>query len=178
MGFVLIVLAVLGSVEMQHLEKVSFQRLSSDYSILADAAFLVGAVFMVYGVATAPYNENQTKSKPYAVKALPSSPVRNPLGRLLAPSRVDSETQCVSRIASKAGLSAKTQRRALVILKRAEESGISADKEPMSLAAAALYVACILEGEDKTQKDLAEAAGVTEVTIRKRFKGLRDVVGL
>ena len=43
----------------------------------------------------------------------------------------------------------------------------------MGLAAAALYVSCTLEGEDKTQRDVAEAAGVTEVTIRNRYKGLQ-----
>ena len=178
MGLVLIVLAIAGSLETQHLEKVSFQRMGPYYSVLADAAFLVGAVFMVYGVATAPYDERSTKLRPFALKAWFSSWVRNPLGRLRTPLRVDSESQCVSRIASKAGLSKKTSRRALVILKRAEESGISAGKDPASFAAAALYVACILEGEDKTQKDVAEAAGVTEVTIRNGYKDLRDVVGI
>src|SRR3712207_8320227 len=39
---------------------------------------------------------------------------------------------------------------------------ISAGKDPMGLAAAALYVACVMNGENKTQKDVAEAAGVTE----------------
>ena len=43
----------------------------------------------------------------------------------------------------------------------------------MGLAAAALYVACVMENEIKTQKDVAEAAGVTEVTIRNRYKGLK-----
>ena len=43
----------------------------------------------------------------------------------------------------------------------------------MGLAAVALYVACVLEGENKTQKDVAEAAGVTKVTIRNRYKGLK-----
>ena len=87
-------------------------------------------------------------------------------------------TKCVSRIASKAGLAEKTKRRALEILKRAKETRISAGKDPMGLAAAALYVACTLEGEDKTQKDVAEAAGVTEVTIRNRYKGLRSALGI
>src|SRR5579875_2847700 len=50
-------------------------------------------------------------------------------------------TKCISRIASKAGLSEKTKRRALDILKRAEETRTSAGKDPMGLAAAALYVA-------------------------------------
>ncbi|MEE8131956.1 MAG: transcription initiation factor IIB, partial [Nitrososphaerales archaeon] len=81
--------------------------------------------------------------------------------------------RCISRIAGKAGLSEKTKRRALEILKRAEEAKISAGKDPMGLAAAALYVACVLNGESKTQKDVAEAAGVTEVTIRNRYKGLK-----
>lgn len=87
-------------------------------------------------------------------------------------------TKCVSRIASKAGLSEKTKRRALEILKRAEETRTSAGKDPMGLAAAALYVACVLEGENKTQKDVAEAAGVTEVTIRNRYKGLKAALNL
>ena len=58
------------------------------------------------------------------------------------------------------------------------EARISAGKDPMGLAAAALYVSCTLEGEDKTQRDVAEAAGVTEVTIRNRYKGLRSALGI
>lgn len=81
--------------------------------------------------------------------------------------------KCIARIASKASLSEKTKRRALAILKDAEEIKISAGKDPMGLAAAALYVGCVLNGESKTQKDVAEAAGVTEVTIRNRYKGLK-----
>jgi transcription initiation factor TFIIB len=87
-------------------------------------------------------------------------------------------TKCVSRIASRASLSERTKRRALEILKKAEEARISAGKDPMGLAAAALYVSCTLEGEDKTQRDVAEAAGVTEVTIRNRYKGLRSALSI
>ncbi|MGQ0772695.1 MAG: transcription initiation factor IIB [Nitrososphaerota archaeon] len=81
--------------------------------------------------------------------------------------------KCVARIASKAELSEKTKRDAAKILKTAEENKISAGKDPMGLAAAALYVACVTNGENKTQRDVAEAAGVTEVTIRNRYKGLK-----
>ncbi len=45
----------------------------------------------------------------------------------------------------------------------------------MGLAAAALYAACVSTGENKTQKDLAEAASITEVTIRNRYKGLKEL---
>jgi len=86
--------------------------------------------------------------------------------------------KCVSRVASKARLSERTKRKALEILKKAEETKTSAGKDPMGLAAAALYVACVLEGENKTQKDIAEAAGVTEVTIRNRYKGLKSALKL
>jgi transcription initiation factor TFIIB len=86
--------------------------------------------------------------------------------------------KCVARIASKSGLSEKTKREATKILKRAEEIKISSGKDPMGLAAAALYVACVSNGENKTQRDVAEAAGVTEVTIRNRYKGLKIALDL
>jgi len=85
---------------------------------------------------------------------------------------------CVSRIASIAGLSEKTKREATKILRTAEELKISAGKDPMGLAAAALYVSCVTNGENKTQRDVAEAAGVTEVTIRNRYKGLKIALNL
>ena len=84
--------------------------------------------------------------------------------------------KCVSRIASKAGVSEKTKRRSIEILRKAQETKTSAGKDPMGLAASALYVACVMENEAKTQKDIAEAAGVTEVTIRNRYKGLKEVL--
>jgi transcription initiation factor TFIIB len=87
-------------------------------------------------------------------------------------------SRCVSVIASRAKMSERTQRRAREILLRAKQTGISAGKDPMGLAASALYVACTLEGNEKTQKDVAEAARVTEVTIRNRYKGLREALGI
>ena len=87
-------------------------------------------------------------------------------------------TKCVTGIASRAGMSERTQRRAREILFRAKQTGISAGKDPTGLAASALYVACTLEGEDKTQRDVAEAAGVTEVTIRNRYKDIRAALGI
>ena len=47
---------------------------------------------------------------------------------------------------------------------------------PRGLAAAALYLSCVKNGEDKTQRDIAEAANVTEVTIRNRYKGLKESI--
>jgi transcription initiation factor TFIIB len=82
-------------------------------------------------------------------------------------------TRNVARIASKVGMSEKTVRRAIEIVRVTEEKEISAGKAPMGLAASALYLAGLLEGEPRTQKEIAEAASVTEVTVRNRYKGLR-----
>jgi transcription initiation factor TFIIB len=83
----------------------------------------------------------------------------------------------VTRIASRVGLSEKATRRAIEIVRMTEEREISAGKSPMGLAASALYLASVIEGEVKTQKEIAEAAGVTEVTVRNRYKGLRADFG-
>lgn len=83
----------------------------------------------------------------------------------------------VNRIASQVGMSEKAVRRAIEIVRLTEEREISAGKAPMGLAASALYLAGVLEGEVATQKEIAEAAGVTEVTVRNRYKGLRADLG-
>jgi transcription initiation factor TFIIB len=87
---------------------------------------------------------------------------------------VVNSVQCISRIASKIGISEKTRRSACLVLKEAQESHESAGKDPMGLAAAALYLSCVKNGESLTQRDIAEAANVTEVTIRNRYKSLRS----
>ena len=87
---------------------------------------------------------------------------------------VTDSIQCVARIASSINISEKTKRYAVEVLKKAQKNEESAGKDPMGLAAAALYLACTKNGEDKTQRDIAEAANVTEVTIRNRYKGLKE----
>ena len=82
----------------------------------------------------------------------------------------------VSRIASIAGLSEKSKRKAIAILNEAKNEGIVAGKDPMGIAAAALYLACISIGESKSQKEISIASGVTEVTIRNRCAGLRKML--
>jgi transcription initiation factor TFIIB len=85
-------------------------------------------------------------------------------------------TKGISRIASTANLSEKTKRRAMEILNKAKKIGMVAGKDPMGIAAAALYLACISNGEIRSQKDISIAAGVTEVTIRNRCVGLKTLL--
>lgn len=91
---------------------------------------------------------------------------------------VTDSIQCVSRIASHIGIAEKTKRHAALVLKEAQANEISAGKDPMGLAAAAIYLACVKFEESKTQRDIAEAANVTEVTIRNRYKGLKESLNI
>ena len=84
----------------------------------------------------------------------------------------------VAKIASEVELGEETQRMAIEILEIAEKLKITVGKAPMGMAAAALYLACTLNGENRTQKDIAYASGVTEVTIRNRYQELKRLLEL
>jgi len=79
----------------------------------------------------------------------------------------------LTKIAQRSNISGHIQSDAVKIINEAKNLHASAGKDPMGLAAAALYIACKQAGEKKTQKDIADAAGVTEVTVRNRFKNLK-----
>lgn len=82
--------------------------------------------------------------------------------------------KCVSRVANKANLNEKTKRQAAEIMNNViQRETLSAGKDPMGLAASVLYLASLNTGENITQANIADAAGVTEVTIRNRVKDLK-----
>ncbi len=85
---------------------------------------------------------------------------------------IDDPVQYVSKIASNAGISQSAQTRALQLLHKARQMRVTVGKDPSGVAAAALYIACLELDEKVTQRELSEAANVTEVTIRNRYKGL------
>ncbi|MEM0023781.1 MAG: transcription initiation factor IIB [Thermofilaceae archaeon] len=76
------------------------------------------------------------------------------------------------RIGNMLRVSAATVRDAIDILRQAQQIGITAGKDPAGLAAAAIYIAALRRGEVRTQKEVARAAQVTEVTVRNRYKEL------
>jgi transcription initiation factor TFIIB len=86
--------------------------------------------------------------------------------------------KCIVKIANRAGISEKTKRAAMKTMNDLVETEITAGKLPMGLAATVLYMSCLKNGESKTQKDIADAAGVTEVTIRNRVKDLKNRLDL
>jgi transcription initiation factor TFIIB len=84
----------------------------------------------------------------------------------------------VPRFCSNLGLSDKVQARAIKILDRAKQMDITSGKGPTGVAAAAIYIACVLLGEKRTQREVASIVNVTEVTIRNRYKELVEKLGL
>lgn len=84
----------------------------------------------------------------------------------------------ISRFSSILHLSPKTQNEALKILKKADISELTSGRGPAGIAAAALYVAALMNDEKKTQREVADVAGITEVTIRNRYKELTERLGL
>ena len=89
-----------------------------------------------------------------------------------------SPSDYIYKFASELGVSNKTVSDAVKLLKEAEDKGLTSGKGPMGIAAAVLYVATLINKEKKTQRDAAKAAGITEVTIRNRYKELYKVLNL
>ena len=86
--------------------------------------------------------------------------------------------QCIDKIANKIELNEITSRHARDLMKKVLEQEFSAGKDPMGFAGAVLYVSLQMEGKTVRQIDIAEAAGVTEVTIRNRAKELKSKLHL
>ena len=82
--------------------------------------------------------------------------------------------KCIVKIANMANLSETITRQAMSMMQEVIKSRVSAGKKPMSLAATVLYLSSAKAGENRTQLDIARAAGITEVTIRNRIQELRN----
>ena len=84
----------------------------------------------------------------------------------------------INKIASKIGLKEKTIRKAGEILDKANETGIIDGKNPEIMAASALYAACIITGENKSQSEIAHAVSTSTVSIRNRILEFKTKLGL
>jgi len=84
----------------------------------------------------------------------------------------------VPRFCSMLGLSDKVQAKSIEILKKAKKYEITSGKGPTGVAAASIYIASVLAGEKRTQREVADIVGVTEVTIRNRQKELVEKLGI
>jgi len=85
---------------------------------------------------------------------------------------VDDPIKFVPRLASTLKISLASDKRTVEILRGAVKRRIHVGKDPRSMAAAALYLACKSNHERRTQKRIADAAGVSTVSMRNRLREL------
>ncbi|WP_224447498.1 transcription initiation factor IIB [Haloprofundus salilacus] len=86
--------------------------------------------------------------------------------------------QYVPRFASALDLSEEVQGKANEIIDETAEQGLLSGKSPTGFAAAAIYAASLLCNEKKTQREVADVAQVTEVTIRNRYQEQIEAMGI
>jgi len=84
----------------------------------------------------------------------------------------------VPRFSSQLDLSETVQAKAKEIIDTTAEQGLLSGKSPTGFAAAAIYAASLLCNEKKTQREVADVAQVTEVTIRNRYQEQIEAMGL
>lgn len=76
----------------------------------------------------------------------------------------------IPRFASEVDVTRHTENKAVNLVNRIKENNLHTGKSPPGIAAAALYTAAMFSVEDITQGEVADASGITEVTIRKQKK--------
>ena len=81
-------------------------------------------------------------------------------------------SQYITKFSNQLTMQGKVEEIAHKILGTAKELKLTSGRGPTGIAAAASYIASVLTGERKTQREIAEIAQVTEVTIRNRYKEL------
>jgi len=86
--------------------------------------------------------------------------------------------QYIPKFATALKLGGKVQEESIKLIRKALKKGLISGRGPTGVAAAALYIASAMLGEKKTQKEVADVAGVTEVTIRNRYRELKKELGL
>ena len=107
-----------------------------------------------------------------AAKSELSRCYRNLLESLHLKIPLASPVDFISRFGTELNMSGIAQRDAITILKNASKYGITVGKDPVGLAAAAIYISSNAIGERHTQEEIAMIAHVTEVTLRNRYKEL------
>jgi transcription initiation factor TFIIB len=81
-------------------------------------------------------------------------------------------SQYITKFSNQLTMEGNTEEIAHKILFVAKELKLTSGRGPAGIAAAASYIASALTGERRTQREVAEIAQVTEVTIRNRYKEL------
>lgn len=88
---------------------------------------------------------------------------------------IDYPMKFVPKIANQIKVTPRTDQLTVEILREARREKALTGKDPRGMAAAALYMACKHNKEGCTQKEISEAAGTSEVTLRNRLRDLEEL---
>lgn len=84
----------------------------------------------------------------------------------------------IPRYQEKLDLSGEVGAHARSLIKDAMEKGATSGRSPSSTAAAALYIAALLEDEKVSQRDIGDVAHVTQTTVRKTYRHIAEELGI
>ena len=84
----------------------------------------------------------------------------------------------ITRLSTLVNVSEKIRRDAIYFINRARELELTAGKNPIGMASAALYFSCVYNKENVSQLKIAKAAGITTVTIRNDYQVLIKGIGI
>ncbi len=150
--------------------KLIIRRLARSRSI---DAMVGAAIYAACRLRTAPRSLEEISRHSRVTKKKIGQHYRLLVEKLGLRMPVSEPANYVPRFITQLGLPGKVQRRVLEILEEAKKQrSLITGRDPRGLAAAAIYIASILEDSRVTQRDIAMAAGVTEVTVRNRYKEL------
>jgi len=92
--------------------------------------------------------------------------------------RPTSPVDYIPRFCGMLALGRKVELKAIEIVDLAIKNELTSGRGPTGVAASAIYIAATLSSERRTQREIAEITGVTEVTIRNRYKEMVKKFGL
>ena len=143
---------------------------------------LIGRKTVPVIAASSIYTACRENHTPVTLKDLASATESNPrdigkcyrsiISRMNIPPPNLNGTRYAFRVAAAVKASHDATELARQIVKDSVQKGLGG-RNPMTLAAAAVYLACLTTGEDSRQSDVAEAAGVSEVSVRECIKAMR-----
>ena len=87
-------------------------------------------------------------------------------------------SQFIGQFCSKLQLKAEVESSAISMFDKVKAMELDSGRGPTGLAAALIYIAALMAGQRRTQRDIADVSGVTEVTIRNRYKELASALDI
>lgn len=134
--------------------------------------------------ASSLYTACRENHAPVTIKDLAAATESNPreigrcyrsiISRMNIPPPNLNGTRYAFRVAEAVHASEEATRLSLDVVRNSISKGLGG-RNPMTLAAAAVYLACLTTGENSRQSDVAEAADVSEVSVRECVKAVRRV---